>query len=117
MAIAQTNVICMAHPFAIYVRMPNWIGDLCMSLPCLDALNATQVPVFVCARPWARDLLSATPVAGFIDMSGSWRADIRRVRRHSFRDRRRAVGLLLPDSFSSALVFRIAGIRSAGYRD
>ena len=54
---------------AIYVRLPNWIGDVCMSLPCLDLLLETKLPIVVCARPWARDLLSAYPLAGFIPMS------------------------------------------------
>jgi len=103
---------------ALYVRLPNWVGDVCMSLPSLDALIATGVPVVVCARPWARDLLSAYDLAGFVPMAGNWRADrsavhaCRRKSRHA-----RTVGLLLPDSLSSALVFRFAGVPCAGYRD
>jgi heptosyltransferase-2 len=103
---------------AIYVRLPNWVGDVCMSLPSLDALIATGRPVVACAREWARDLLAAYPLAGFVPMRGRLRADraavhnARREARH-----RHAYGLLLPDSLSSALVFRFAGLRCAGYRD
>ena len=103
---------------ALYVRLPNWVGDVCMSLPSLEALLATGLPVVVCARPWARDLLSAYPPAGFVPMHGTWRADraaVRNARRQS--QHRRVLGLLLPDSLSSALVFRFAGIPCAGYRD
>ncbi len=103
---------------AIYIRLPNWVGDVCMSLPSLDAAIATQVPVVVCARPWARDLLSAYPLAGFVPMAGNWRADRSTV--HAWRRKARharSVGLLLPDSLSSALVFRFAGVPCAGYRD
>lgn len=89
-----------------------------MSLPCLDTLLATNRPVVVCARGWARDLLSAYPLAGFVAMTGNVRADCRAVRTHrkqaGFTGAR---GLLLPDSLSSALVFRFAGIPSVGYRD
>ncbi|HLR13464.1 MAG TPA: glycosyltransferase family 9 protein, partial [Burkholderiaceae bacterium] len=108
----------MTRPSSIYVRLPNWIGDLCMSLPCLDMLIQTQLPVFACARPWARSLLKATPVAGFVDMNGSWLTDARHTRQHRRQHAHHDVtGLLLPDSFSSAMVFRLGGIPAAGYRD
>jgi heptosyltransferase-2 len=103
---------------ALYVRLPNWVGDVCMSLPSLEALLAAGCPVVACARPWARDLLTAYPLAGFIPMQGHWRAD--RAAVHNARraaGHRLARGLLLPDSLSSALVFRFAGLRCAGYRD
>lgn len=103
---------------AIYLRIPNWIGDVCMSLPCLDALLDTELPIVVCARPWARELLDAYPIAGFIPMSGRWRQD--RAAVQTFRKKARHAhprGILLPDSLSSAMVFRFAGIPCAGHRD
>src|SRR5690606_24480264 len=103
---------------ALYVRLPNWVGGVCMSLPRLEALLDTGLPVVVCARPWAQDLLAAYPLAGFIPMRGSWRADraaVRNARRQA--QIGRPLGLLLPDSLSSALVFRFAGIPCCGYRD
>ncbi|HEX7385659.1 MAG TPA: glycosyltransferase family 9 protein [Castellaniella sp.] len=89
-----------------------------MSLPSLEAALATGSPVTVCARPWAEDLLAAYPLAGFIPMTGRWRRD--RAAVHAARraaGHRQARGLLLPDSLSSALVFRFAGLPCAGYRD
>lgn len=103
---------------AIYLRMPNWIGDVCMSLPSLDAVLATELPVVVCARGWARDLLSGYPLTGFVEMTGRWRED--RAAVHAFRKKAAHAhprGLLLPDSLSSAMVFSFAGVPSAGYRD
>lgn len=111
-------ILPMSTISAIYLRIPNWIGDVCMSLPCLDLLLDTKLPIVVCARPWARELLDAYPVAGFIPMSGRWRQD--RAAVQSFRKKARhahARGLLLPDSLSSAMVFRFAGIPCAGHRD
>lgn len=108
----------MSSISAIYVRLPNWIGDVCMSLPSLHALLHTQIPVVVCARPWARDLLSAYRLGGFVEMKGKWRED--RAAVHTFRKRMQHAhprGLLLPDSLSSAMVFKFAGVPSAGYRD
>lgn len=108
----------MQNPSALYVRLPNWIGDVCMSLPCLDTLLATGLPVVVCAKGWARDLLAAYPLDGFVEMTGRWRTDRAAVSEHRKMARHaHPHGLLLPDSLSSAMVFRFAGIPSAGYRD
>jgi heptosyltransferase-2 len=89
-----------------------------MALPSLEALLGTHVPIVVCARPWARDLLNGYPLAGFIEMKGRWRED--RAAVNAYRKRAQHAhprGLLLPDSLSSAMVFKFAGIPSAGYRD
>lgn len=89
-----------------------------MSLPSLHALLETHIPVVVCARPWARDLLSAYPLAGFVEMKGRWREDRAAVNTHKKKARyAHPRGLLLPDSLSSAMVFKFAGVPSAGYRD
>lgn len=103
---------------AIYVRLPNWVGDVCMSLPGLEALLATGLPVVVCARPWAEGFLATYPLSGFIPMGPNWHGNrhaVRRWRRQAAHLQAR--GLLFPDSLSSALSFRLAGIPSAGYRD
>ena len=103
---------------AIYVRLPNWIGDVCMCLPSLQALLNTGIPVVACARPWARDLFSAYELAGFVEMHGRWREDRAAVDAHRKKSRHvHTRGLLLPDSLSSAMVFKFAGVPSAGYRD
>jgi heptosyltransferase-2 len=102
----------------LYVRLPNWVGDVCMSLPSLRLLRAAGLPVVLCARPWARDLLAG--VAGeddFIAMQGQFWRDRSAVRAHVAAAGRGAVALALPDSLSSAAVFRLAGLPVAGYRD
>jgi len=92
---------------------------VCMSLPSLDALLATGLPVVACARPWARDLLAAYPLHGFVEMRSGWRDNFTTLRQtiRSAPGAQRRLGLLLPDSLSSALSFRLAGIPCAGYRD
>lgn len=108
----------VAHHSVLYVRLPNWVGDVCMCLPSLDLLLQTGLPVVACARPWAQDLLAAYPLAGFVPMKGGWRADRVAVRQHLKQFvPKHPYGLLLPDSLSSALAFRFAGIPCAGYRD
>lgn len=104
----------------IYVRLPNWVGDVCMSLPSLAALQATGIPLVICARAWARDLLDGVPKHDFLAMSGKVLADravVKAHRRAAGSEARGDRGLLLPDSLSSAAVFRLAGLPSAGYRD
>lgn len=104
----------------LYVRLPNWVGDVCMSLPSLALLQDTGLPVVVCARPWARDLLEGVAKHDFIPMRGRLLDDRRAVREHRLQFGKAAKqvrGLTLPDSLSSAAVFRLAGVPSAGYRD
>lgn len=110
----------MSDISCLYVRLPNWVGDVCMSLPSLRALAASGLPLVLCARPWARDLLDGVDKMDFIPMRGKVgpdRAAVSAHRRGLGAQGRRARGLLLPDSLSSALVFRLAGVPSAGYRD
>jgi len=89
-----------------------------MSLPSLHTALDSGRPVVVCARPWARDLLAGYPLAAYVEMTGKWLRDgaavsaMRKANGH-----RRPRGILLPDSLSSALVFRWAGIPACGYRD
>lgn len=91
-----------------------------MSLPSLRTLQAAGLPMVICARPWARDLLDGVDKREFLPMLGKVgpdRATVGAHRRSLGAAGRHARGLLLPDSLSSALVFRLAGVPSAGYRD
>lgn len=104
----------------VYLRLPNWLGDICMSLPVLEALLARNYPVVVCARPWARTLLSGYALHGFIPMEGKWWLDAKAIKQYQkplANDAIEVVGLSLPDSLSSALVFKFGAIPAAGYRD
>jgi len=109
----------------LYVRLPNWLGDVCMSLPSLALLRDAGVPLVLCARGWAQDLLAGVSMDGFVTMCGSVRRDRAAVRAHLRQnpyppDRPARVhgsyGLLLPNSLSSAAVFALADVPSAGYR-
>jgi len=104
-------------PEPVLVRLPNWVGDVCMSLPVLHLLADSGVPYVICARPWAQDLLAAMPKLGFIPAKGKAWEDARAVR--AWRKSHPSVsrGLLLPDSLTSAMSFKLAGLQSAGYQD
>lgn len=97
----------------IVVRMPNWIGDAVMALPVLEALHVhyPQAEIWVTSREWVGDLFSpGHGIKGLIPLPEvrdlkSLREASCRLKPHGFE-----AGLLLTNSFSSALVFRLAGI-------
>ena len=98
---------------SLIVRLPNHLGDACMALPALERLAAAG-PIACAGQPWAADLLRATgwPVLALPGGRGARLAALRRWRAQHPADRQ---ALLLTNSFSSALEFRLAGWRPAGY--
>ena len=101
----------------VLVRLPNWIGDTCMCLPALDLLSQSGVPFVVCARGWAKSLLSGLRTEGFIEMKDSLKANVQALRDWRQTHPSHQHALLMPDSLSSALTFRLAGFQSVGWRD
>jgi heptosyltransferase-2 len=91
------------------VRLPNWVGDVCMALPALQALGAHgRCRLF--GKPWAVDLLSAMGW-DVVRLPEGVRAAAALVRASSARE-----GVLLTNSFGSALRWRLAGVAATGYR-
>ncbi len=89
-----------------------------MSLPALELAINTGKPVVVCARPWARNLLRSYQIDDFISIDSKLYSSAKLVKQHKVANYKHgAFGLLLPDSLSSALIFKYAGIKSSGYRD
>ncbi len=105
------------RPAPILIRLPNWIGDVCMCLPALDLLTKAGQPYVVCARAWAKPLLAGLKMEGFIEMTDSLKANVSALRQWRREHPTHKLGLLMPDSLSSALTFWLAGIQSAGWRD
>lgn len=101
----------------VLIRLPNWIGDACMCLPALEMMQQLGVPYVICGRRWAKSLLSGLRTEGFIEITDSLRDNIRALRQWRREHPTQQLGLLMPDSLSSALAFRLAGIKSAGWRD
>ena len=77
-----------------------------MALPALDLLADRGFALTLAGRPWAKDLFAAYPWT-VVSLPGS--------RVQALRDIRLNTGLLLTNSFSSALEFRLAGISATGY--
>ncbi len=99
------------------IRLPNWVGDVCMCLPALRLLELSGVPYAVSARPWARDLLSGMPLLDFIPATGKYLDDLKMLRQWHRAHPETERAILMPDSFSTAIIFRLSGFDAAGYRD
>jgi heptosyltransferase II len=88
------------------IRAPNHLGDLVMALPALAAAPEADVVV---AR-WLAPLAALLPRSGTVIPLDRGRAGMLSAAR-ALRRRGHAYGVLLPPSLSSALLFRLAGVR------
>jgi heptosyltransferase-2 len=94
----------------ILVRATNWIGDAVMSLPALRAIRQRypEAEITILAKPWVADLYQDWQIIPF--EGASWSL-IRRLRRERF-----DLAILFPNSFSSAAIVWLAGVkRIVGY--
>ncbi|HDP93846.1 MAG TPA: lipopolysaccharide heptosyltransferase II [Candidatus Aminicenantes bacterium] len=106
------------------VRTPNWIGDCVMARPALRLLESHYAAhdLILITRPYLVELFTpplvshdlSHPVIG-LPLSRGWREVVSGSRR--LKDCNAERGLLFTNSMSSALMFRLAGIRHlTGYR-
>jgi heptosyltransferase II len=94
-------------PESLLVRAPNWVGDVVLSLPALRDLRRRfpTARLEVLARPWVAELYRAVPDVDAVAESRGHAADVAAVRRGRF-----DLGVLLPNSFGTALVLWRAGV-------
>ncbi len=100
----------------IAVRLPNWLGDAVMATPALQALHQIfpNAPVTILVREQLAELFTSYPFADEViplpKVSGP--AKVSHVFRVAGNLRRKKFDLAVcfPHSFSSALMFRLAGI-------
>ena len=99
------NVLC---------RLPNHVGDCCMTLPALRLLEASGFTPMLTGKRWAEDLMSGMGWR-FDPIEGHGTEDLHRIRYISNHLGPRPLGLLFPNSFSPALLFSIGRARNAGF--
>ena len=99
------NVLC---------RLPNHVGDCCMTLPALRLLEASGFTPMLTGKRWAEDLMSGMGWR-FDPIEGHVTEDLHRIRYISNHLGPRPLGLLFPTSFSSALLLSIGRVRNAGF--
>ena len=98
------------------MRVPNWLGDAVLSTPALEVLknNYAHAHLTVLARETVKEVFQANPAVGeiiTIPVGRGYRQAGKRLRGKEFDS-----GILFTNSFSSALIFYLAGIpRRIGY--
>jgi heptosyltransferase-2 len=100
----------------LLVRGPNWLGDLVMTTPALRALRAglPEARITLLLRPGLEALLEGSPLVDRVLVQRSHHAGLPAMwseARGLARDARFDVGVCVPDSISSALFMRMAGVR------
>lgn len=96
----------------ILIRLPNWVGDVIMSLPALAALHALGFELHLLGKPWIADLLAAFPAKTYLlpRRNHSIISTIRVIRTIPAQN-----AIVLPNSFSAALTLYCAGKTILGY--
>jgi heptosyltransferase-2 len=97
----------------LLIRAPNWIGDSILAVPAIESIphRYPDVEIWISGRPWIKDLFLSYPfIEGIIPLPDrldlkSLRGSSRELKRYGF-----DTGLLLTNSFASALLFALAGI-------
>lgn len=104
----------------IVIRTPNWIGDVILALPAIESVkkNFPEAEIWLAASGWVQDLFASDESApniiplGRLNHLKNLRSSARQLKESGF-----DIGLLLTNSFASALLFYLAGIPQRwGYR-
>lgn len=105
----------------LIVRLRNWVGDVTLGVPTLQRLEAAGYSLRLVGKAWARDLLAGQgwPVQVLGRTLGERVRQLRVLHAQARTEDpgfgRRLNALCLPYSFSSALDFRLAGLRALGH--
>jgi heptosyltransferase-2 len=108
-------------PRHIIVRGPNWTGDVIMATPGFRALRAgfPDARLVLHLRPGLEPLVAGAPWFDEVIPVESYHRGPAALAREAarLRGRRFDLGVCLPDSFSAALLLRLAGVREVvGWR-
>ncbi len=97
----------------IIIRVPNWIGDSILSVPAIKSLskNFPGAQIWIAANEWVRELFQSFDfIEGFVLLPPSnklkdLKSSVKKIKEHKF-----DAGLLMTNSFASALLFSLAKI-------
>jgi heptosyltransferase II len=113
----------------LIVRLRNWVGDVVLGLPMLRRLSAAGYALHLVGKGWAPELLAGEGWPVHV-LPPTLRERVRLLRRLGHEVAAAAAAgradsaaaasaqlnaLCLPDSFSSALELRLAGLRALGH--
>jgi heptosyltransferase II len=94
----------------LIVRLPNWVGDVVMALPVLQALHDVGFQLELYGRKWALDLLQSFPAQVYPIPPTFFQA------RKEIAKNAANQALLLTNSLSSAGIMRLANKKIIGYK-
>ena len=104
-------------PATACIRAPNWVGDVIMATPAFRCvrLELSRSRIVLVVRDAVAEVLRGAPwFDAWVICRGGTRSLLRCARQ--IRGERCELGLVLPNSFSSALMFWLAGVkRRVGY--
>src|SRR5678815_1063929 len=106
------------NPLRVIVICPSWVGDVVMATPALRLIRERLKGAFIGAlfRPGIDDLLAGTTFFDEVHVDRAAGVMGPKFAAAKLRPRRYDTALLLTNSFSTALIARIAGIpRRVGY--
>lgn len=93
----------------IAIRLPNWLGDVIMTLPSLTALTSAGFSFELFGKSWIQDLFSAYPYPTHCIPNNYW--EHRRLYQNTQANR----AILFTNSISSTLPLCFTGITCYGY--
>lgn len=102
----------------LIVRLRNWVGDVVLAVPMLQRLADAGFDLQLLGKGWAGDLLAGHgwPVHKLPASTRERVALLRQLKQAAQAAGAQTVqALCLPDSFSSALEFRLAGLPALGH--
>jgi heptosyltransferase-2 len=97
----------------VLVRVPNWIGDSVLALPAIESIvnHFSGAEVWLNASDWVKDVFSPDAgIAGILPLSPVSSLNSLSATARQLKGRRFETGILLTNSFASALLFFLAGI-------
>lgn len=104
----------MTAPYKnIAVHLPNWLGDTMLALPFLHGLRSIfpEARIAAAGRQWVADILHHFPPLDAVATINSTSSLVKFLRGGKF-----DLGFLLPNSFRTALAFKLGGVpERAGY--
>jgi heptosyltransferase II len=104
----------VTKPEKILIRGPNWVGDSVLAIPAMKAVRERfpDSEITLLVRPWVAGLFTSAPFVDNVwsETKPSGLADWMKITRE-MKSRRFDLGLLLPNSFESALMMFMGGVR------
>ena len=100
----------------IFIRLPNWLGDICMSIPFLSELNKLNLKIFIFSPFWAKNILCSIFKFNFFIISGNLMDDVySNLKYHS--KYKSSLSLVFTNSLSSSILLRFYKIHIHGWED